>query len=101
MIPNAFHGHCEADRRCHREPCFEAQLEAQIGLLPIRRNAKLCADHLGDMVQSLTAWARREGLTHGQVTVLAIDPTCPLRAADQAFPRTLSRAFPFGAIPLT
>jgi hypothetical protein len=100
MTTNTFHGHCEADRRCYRAPCFEAQLEAEKGLLSVHRNAELCANHLGDMVQSLTAWARREGLTHGQVTVLAIDPTCPLRAADQAFPRTLSRAFRFGAIPL-
>jgi hypothetical protein len=100
MITNAFQGRCEADRQCRRAPCFEAQLEAQSGVLPIRRNAALCADHLGDMVQSLAAWARREGVTHGTVTVLAVDPTCPLHAADQAIPRGLSRAFEFGAIPL-
>jgi len=100
MISNSCHARCEADHRCYRTPCFEAQLKAQVGLLPVHRNVELCADHLGAMVQSLTAWARREGLTRGQVTVLAIDPDYSLRAADQAFPRTLSRAFEFGAIPL-
>jgi hypothetical protein len=100
MTTNAFHGHCEADRQCHRTPCFEAQLEGQSGVLPIHRNAELCANHLGDMVQSLAAWARREGLTRGHVTVMVIDPTCPLRPADQATPRMFSRAFQFGAITL-
>jgi len=100
MITSAFHGHCEAYRQCRRAPCFEAQLEAQSGILRIHRNAALCADHLGDMVQSLAAWARREGVTHGTVTVLAVDPTCPLRAADQAIPRTLSHAFQFSVITL-
>jgi hypothetical protein len=89
---DAFRKHCEADRRCGRAACFEAQLEARDGGHRVRKNAELCANHLGDMVQSLTAWAREEGITCGQVTVLVIDPCCP---------RTITRTFEFAAIPLT
>jgi hypothetical protein len=101
MITNVLPAHCDADHRCHRAPCFEAQLEAQNGALPVRKSAELCANHLGDMVQSLTAWARSRGLTRGQVTVLAIDPTWPSRATGQAIACEPSRAFRFGTIPLT
>lgn len=95
------HAHCQADHYCHRMPCFEAQLEAHDGPEPVRRNAELCADHLGNMVQSLTAWARNCGLTHGHVIVLAIDPSWPVRTADQARrPRMPPRAIQFAEIPL-
>jgi|HubBroStandDraft_2_1064218.scaffolds.fasta_scaffold119762_2 hypothetical protein len=98
MTTDVLYSHCQADHRCNRTPCFEAQLVADGGMLPIHRNAELCADHLGDMVQALTAWARSLGLTRGQVTVLAIDPTWHVRTADQARP---CKPFQFAAIPLT
>jgi hypothetical protein len=63
---------CQAAGRCQRAPCFQARLEATAGCRQVRRHAELCADHLGDTVQALTAWARERGL-EGKVTVLAID----------------------------
>jgi hypothetical protein len=43
----------------------------------------LCADHLGDTVQALTAWARGQGLA-GKVTVLAIDQPVAGQAGNSA-----------------
>lgn len=89
---------CQADPRCDRAPCFQVRLEAA-GRRPVRRQAELCAEHLGTAA-ALAAWARERGL-HGQVTVLAIDQ----RAAGPA-DRTARRddwvpsGFAFGVIPL-
>ena len=89
---------CQADPRCDRAPCFQVRLEAA-GRRPVRRQAELCAEHLGTAA-ALAAWARERGL-QGQVTVLAIDQ----RAAGPA-DRTARRddwvpsGFAFGVIPL-
>lgn len=61
-----------ADRCCDRPPCFEARLEAAAGRRQVRRHTWLCAEHLGDTVQDLATWARRQNLT-GEVIVLIID----------------------------
>jgi hypothetical protein len=67
---------------------------------PVRRYAELCADHLGDTVHALAAWAREQGF-QGKVTVLAIDQPAPSQADSPALPgdRTL-RGFAFGTILL-
>jgi len=68
-VPSA---RCQAGQPCDRAPCFQARLEAAAGRRPVRRHAELCAEHLGDTVQALAAWARDRGL-EGKVTVLAVD----------------------------
>jgi hypothetical protein len=88
---------CEADTRCARPPRFQARLEAASGTRRVRKNAGACADHLGDMVQALTAWARDHDLTDGQLTVLTIAPIFdsvpPAVRPDRGGPETLGLAF--------
>jgi hypothetical protein len=89
---------CQADPRCDRAPCFQARLEAAGGR-PVRRQAELCAEHLGTAA-ALAAWARERGL-RGQVTVLAIDQRAPGQAGGPADPDDRVRGgFAFGTIPL-
>jgi hypothetical protein len=89
----------QGGRRCGRVPRFQAQLEAEAQPWQVRRSADACADHLGDVVQALTDWARDHDLTTGQVTVLAVDPVAGARQA--ACPSTLSlTGFAFSTIPL-
>ncbi|MGH3258666.1 MAG: hypothetical protein ACRDOU_25265 [Streptosporangiaceae bacterium] len=64
---------CQADGACCRPPRFQARLEAANGTESVLKNSEACVDHLGDMVQDLTAWARVHHVTEGQLTVLAID----------------------------
>jgi hypothetical protein len=96
---------CQADSACVRPPCFQARLEAVNGTQPVRQNAEACAGHLADMVQALTTWARRQHLTDGQLTVLAIDPpssgSCLLVPADHDRPETVALALAFSTIRLT
>lgn len=86
---------CQAGCPCDRAPRFQARLEATAGDRRVCRRAELCAQHLGNAVQALAAWARDEGL-EGQVTVLAIDLPTP----GQVPPAWARRGFAFGAIPL-
>jgi hypothetical protein len=79
-------------------PCFLAELEAAVGRRLVRRHAGLCADHLGDTVQALAAWARDHGL-EGKVTVLAIDR--PARGQPASPARPGDRGFAFGTIMLS
>lgn len=89
---------CQADRRCDRAPCFQVRLEAA-GRRPVRRQAELCAEHLG-AAAALAAWAREQGL-EGQVTVLAIDQPAPGQANHLARPDDrVHCGFAFGIIPL-
>jgi hypothetical protein len=89
----------QGGRRCGRVPRFQAQLEAEAQPWQVRRSADACADHLGDVVQALTDWARDHDLTTGQVTVLAVDPAAGARQA--ACPGTPSlTGFAFSTIPL-
>jgi hypothetical protein len=66
---------CQARPLCDRPPCFQARLEAEDRHIPVRRDVKLCAVHLGDGVQLLADDARVRGLTHGRVTLLILDPS--------------------------
>jgi hypothetical protein len=89
---------CQADPRCDRAPCFQARLEAD-GRRPVRRQAELCAEHLGTAA-TLAVWARAQGL-RGQVTVLAIDQPPAGQAGDPARPGDREqRGFAFGTIPV-
>jgi hypothetical protein len=91
---------CQAGHPCERAPCFQARLEAVADRRAVRRHAEVCAEHLGDAVQALAAWAHDRGL-EGKVTVLAIDqpapgtPTEPVSPGDRA-----ARGFAFGTIVL-
>ena len=60
---------CQADGACCRPPRFQARLEAANGTDSVLKNSEACVDHLGDMVQDLTVWARVHHLTDGQLTV--------------------------------
>ncbi|HEY2285672.1 MAG TPA: hypothetical protein VGH88_08010 [Streptosporangiaceae bacterium] len=72
---------CQADLRCDRAPCFQVRLEA-VGRRHVRRQAELCAEHLGTAA-ALAAWAREEGL-EGEVTVLAIEQPAPGQPENRA-----------------
>jgi|SRR5450755_1781917 hypothetical protein len=96
-VPSA---RCQAGQPCDRAPCFQARLEAAAGRRPVRRHAELCAEHLGDTVQALAAWARDQGL-EGKVTVLAIDQPLPGQAPRPALPGDRDPCgFAFGTILL-
>ena len=88
---------CQADGACCRPPRFQARLEAANGTEPVLKSSEACVDHLGDMVQDLTAWARVQHLTEGQLTVLAIDRPSDrspaLDGANHEGPDMLSLAF--------
>jgi hypothetical protein len=62
---------CQAAPACGHPPCFLARFEGSAGQRPVVRAVGLCAGHLGDAVQDLTAWARERGY-EGTVTVLAV-----------------------------
>lgn len=64
---------CHADAACGRPPRFQAYLDAADGTGPVQRSAEACSDHLGDMVQALTSWARGHDLSDAQLRVFAID----------------------------
>ena len=64
---------CHADGTCCRPLRFQAYLEAADGAEPLSESAEACSDHVGDMVQSLTAWARGRQLAGAQLRVFAID----------------------------
>jgi len=96
---------CQADSRCGRPPRFQARLEAADGTRRVHRNAGACADHLGDMIQALTGWARDHDLTDGELTVLTIDPpfagvTTRRSGHRQPVSRT-TLGLAFSTIPLT
>jgi hypothetical protein len=91
---------CQVGHRCDRAPCFQVRMDAALGRRRVQRNAELCAEHLGDTVQALTAWARAQGL-EGKVTVLAIDQPVPGVADSPPFPGDRVRCgFAFATIRL-
>lgn len=63
---------CHADGACGRPPRFQVYLDAADGTGPVHRSAEACSDHLGDMVQALTSWARGGQLSDAQLRVFAI-----------------------------
>jgi hypothetical protein len=101
LLPSVPPGRCPADRCCSRPPCFQARIEATAGHRIIRTSTEVCAEHLGDTVQALIAWARQQGL-HGHLTVL---PTATHGTRDPASPDTppgaaLPSGFAFSTITL-
>ena len=83
-------GTCQAENGCPHPPCFQARLEAEADGEPFREQAESCADHLGDMVQALSAWACEHEFTNATLTVLAVDPA----------PHGDQQALPFSFISL-
>jgi hypothetical protein len=93
-------GHCQAGQKCHRPLRFRARLEAGGTCQSVHRTAEFCAEHLGDAVHDLTAWAHQRGFTDGHVTVLIlsdIDVSC-VGPGRQYGPQ--ADGLPFGDIPL-
>lgn len=64
---------CDADGACCRAPRFHAYLDAADGAGPVHKSAVACSDHLGDMVQALTEWARGQRLSGAELRLFAID----------------------------
>jgi hypothetical protein len=64
---------CQADGACCRPPRFQAHLDAADGTGPVHKSAEACSDHLGDMVQALTDWARGHRLSRAELRLFAID----------------------------
>jgi hypothetical protein len=87
---------CQADRRCDRTVCFQARLEA-VGRHPVRKQAELCAEHLGTAA-AIADWAREQGLD-GKVTVLVIEQAAPGQATGPVRPDGRAHlGFAFGTI---
>jgi hypothetical protein len=64
---------CHADGACCQPPRFQAYLDAADGTGPVHKSAEACSDHLGDMVQALTDWARGHRLSGAELRLFAID----------------------------
>lgn len=64
---------CPADGACCQPPRFRAYLDAADGTGPVHTSAEACSNHLSDMVQALTDWARGRRLSGAQVRLFAID----------------------------
>ncbi len=64
---------CHTDRACCRPPRFRAYLDAADRTGPVHTSAEACSDHLSDMVQALTDWARGRRLSGAQLRLFAID----------------------------
>jgi hypothetical protein len=94
-FPHPMHA-CHADGACGRPPRFQAYLDAADGTGPVHESAEACSDHVGDMVQALTDWARGHQLSGAELRLFAIDRpgecSAPLDPGGQAGPDTLSLA---------
>lgn len=64
---------CHADGACCQPPRFQAYLDAADGTGSVHKSAEACSDHLGDMVQALTDWARGQRLSGAELRLFAID----------------------------
>lgn len=75
---------CAADPRCSRQPCFRVEFDVAAPGAPDRgdvtgeprpgdRSADACADHIGDVAQSLVRSAEARGLAASRIRVSAID----------------------------
>lgn len=78
-------GHCGAEPRCERAPCFRVEVHVAPDRAAIAKATDTCADHLGDTVQALAQWASARELTDGYLQAFAIDS---------------ANALPFATIPL-
>lgn len=95
-LPSPVHT-CHADGTCCRPPRFQAYLDAADRSGPVHKSAEACSDHLGDMVQALTDWARGHQLSGAELRLFAIDrpgesSTAPPGPSDHGGPDTLSLA---------
>jgi hypothetical protein len=93
-------GHCQAGQKCHRPLRFRARLEARGTCQPVQRTAEFCAEHLGDAVHDLTAWAHQRGFTSGHVTVLILSDVGVFYAASGGECGPQADGLLFGDIPL-
>ena len=91
--------HCQAARTCHQPLRFRAHLEAA-ARQPVHRTAEFCAEHLGDAVHDLTAWAHQRGFTHGYVTVLILSEIGVICAGPAGDYAPQPDGLLFGVIPL-
>jgi hypothetical protein len=94
------HHDCKTDPECHHVAYFEARVVTSNTAARRDESRKLCAVHLGEVVNDLADWARQRGITDGAVTVLIAGPppVCPslgIPAIGEGTPR-----FPFASIPL-
>lgn len=64
---------CHTDGACGRPPRFRAYLDAADRTGPVHTSAEACSDHVSDMVQALTDWARGRRLSGAQLRLFAID----------------------------
>lgn len=72
--PNPMQVHpCCANGACCRPPRFQAYLDAADSTGPVHKSAEACSDHLADMVQALTDWARGHRLSGAELKLFAID----------------------------
>jgi hypothetical protein len=100
MCPDA----CQADSACHFPPRFQAHLDAPPNAQHprIRGCTNACARHLATMVVAITTWAHQQQLSHGDLTILAIEP--PPRAGhpwhELGSTRTQTSGFAFTTIHL-
>jgi hypothetical protein len=65
---------CESDTLCTRLACFQARVEGTDDDERFGKRSNACGSHLGDLVQSLKAWALSANITEGWLTVVAFDP---------------------------
>jgi hypothetical protein len=63
---------CQADSTCDHLPRFQIYLDAHHP--QIHRSAEACASHLGDVVVTMTAWAREQRLANADLTVMTMSP---------------------------
>jgi hypothetical protein len=71
---------CPAARCCDKDLCFQAWLEAAADTRQARLATGMCAQHWGEAIHALTAWALAQGMS-GQLTILAADGSSPGQAA--------------------
>jgi len=84
---------CQADPQCRHVPYFEARVVTSQAKPTRSACRKLCAIHLGEVVNDLAKWARRQGITDGRVAVfIAEPPPCDRQSG--------GGDFPFGSIPI-
>lgn len=90
-----------ANRCCDSAPYFRARLEKMTDGQEILASTDVCASHLGDAVQNLTAWAQQTNVC-GQVIVLAIGGPEPGRQTGSpgSDERQMPTSFAFSVIPI-
>jgi hypothetical protein len=91
-------GACQASEGCRYPAYFEGRAVGTADHRQVCRSARACGNHMGALVQILSAWAREGNLTQGRLTVLAIEPGIKAHRRDPGSPA--SRGFAFTSIPI-